>query len=110
MSDYYRSEDLARFGETARNASELFERFSAWYGAALDDGALSKREKTLVALGVALAGQCPYCIDAYTQACLEQGLSMEHITEVVHVAATMRAGMTLAHTVQCRNTVEKLTP
>jgi hypothetical protein len=29
---------------------------------------------------------CPYCIDAYTQACLEKGSNLEEMTEAVHVA------------------------
>ena len=72
MDTYYCPHDLARFSDMGKNA-ELWEKFMAYYGAVFADGALTEREKALIALGVAHAVQCPYCIDAYTQACLEKG-------------------------------------
>jgi alkylhydroperoxidase/carboxymuconolactone decarboxylase family protein len=108
MGDYYRDEDLQRFGEIGKYNPELFKKFMDWYNAAMDEGVLTKREKALVALGVAHAVQCPYCIEAYTQACLEQGMSLEHITEAVHVASALRGGASLIHGIQCHNVVEKM--
>src|SRR5262249_48302726 len=61
------------------------------------DGALSKREKALIALAVSHAQKCPYCIDAYTTQCLENGANPEQMMEAVHVAAVMQAGGTLGH-------------
>ena len=52
--------------------------------------------------------QCPYCIDAYSQACLEKGSNTEEMTEAVHVACAIRGGASLVHGVQMRNVVEKL--
>jgi alkylhydroperoxidase/carboxymuconolactone decarboxylase family protein len=103
MGDYYRSEDLDRFTEVGRHSPELFKKFLAWYTAALEPGALSKREKALIAVAVAHAVQCPYCIDAYTKACMEEGMSLEHITEAVHVASAIRGGASLVHAIQARN-------
>lgn len=109
MSDnYYKSEDLGRFASVGRNASELWRKFSEWYGAVFAEGALSEREKALIALAVAHAVQCPYCIDAYTQACLEKGSNLEQMTEAVHVSAAIRGGASLVHGVQMRNTAERL--
>jgi 4-carboxymuconolactone decarboxylase len=67
------------------------------------EGALSEREKALIALGVAHAVQCPYCIDAYTEACLEKGSNLDQMTEAVHVASAIRGGASLVHGVQMRN-------
>ena len=108
MSHYYESKDLPRFAEMGAEAPELWEKFSAWYNAVFSDGALSEREKALVALAVAHAVQCPYCIDAYSQACLEKGSNPEQMTEVVHVAAAIRGGASLVHGVQMRNHVHRL--
>ena len=72
------------------------------------DGALTKREKSLIALAVAHAKQCPYCIDAYTQACLEKGSNAEEMTEAVHVTCAIRGGASLVHGVQMRNVVNQL--
>jgi len=110
MSDnYYKNEDLKKFGEIGKNAPELAEKFFAWYGDVFVDGALSAREKALIALAVAHATQCPYCIDAYAKSSLEKGADLDQMTEAVHVAAAIRAGACLVHGVQMRNRAEPLT-
>lgn len=106
MSDrdhYYHCHDLPRFGEIGENAPELAKKFFAWYGAVFEDGALSAREKSLIALAVAHAVQCPYCIDAYSKDALEKGSDLDQMTEAVHVAAAIRGGASLVHGVQMRN-------
>jgi 4-carboxymuconolactone decarboxylase len=110
MSDdsYYHSHDLGKFGQIGQNRPELAEKFFAWYSAVFADGALSAREKSLIALGVAHAIQCPYCIDAYTQEGLKSGADLDQLTEAVHVAAAIRGGGALVHGVQMRNHAEKL--
>lgn len=108
MADYYRPEDLDRFGEIGKHNPELFRKFMDWYAASLEPGVLSKREKVLIGLAVAHAIQCPYCIDAYTKSCLEEGMSLEHITEAVHVASALRGGASLIHGIQAHNSVEKV--
>ena len=108
MDSYYHQHDLARFSEVGKDAPELWEKFNAWYEAVFKDGALSEREKALIALAVAHAVQCPYCIDAYSTASLEKGSTPEQMTEAVHVAAAIRGGASLVHGVQMRNRVDKL--
>jgi alkylhydroperoxidase/carboxymuconolactone decarboxylase family protein len=109
MASYYESKDLAKFSDVGKNQSHLWEKFIAWYAeATATEGALTKREKSLVGLAVAHTVQCPYCIDAYTQQCLETGANLDQMTESMHVAAAVRGGASLAHGVQCRNIVEKL--
>ncbi|AKF06957.1 arsenosugar biosynthesis-associated peroxidase-like protein [Sandaracinus amylolyticus] len=100
---YYDEHDLGRFGEVGENAPELAKKFFDWYGAVFADGALSAREKSLIALAVAHAVQCPYCIDAYSKDALEKGSDLDQMTEAVHVAAAIRGGASLVHGVQMRN-------
>ncbi len=108
MAGYYHDEDLQRFAEMGKNAPELWEKFEAWYGAVFGAGALTEREKNLIALAVAHAVQCPYCIDAFTQSCLEKGSNLDQMTEAVHVASAIRGGASLVHGLQMRNVAEKL--
>ena len=108
MGDYYNDNDLERFGEVGRHCPELFRKFMDWYGASLQEGVLSKREKVLIGLAVAHAIQCPYCIDAYTKSCLEEGMNLDHITEAVHVASAIRGGASLVHAVQAHNAVDRI--
>jgi len=109
MADhYYNSPDLKRFKEIGKEAPELADAFFAWYGKVFEEGALTAREKALIALAVSHAVQCPYCIEAWTDGCLEKGSDAEEMTEAIHVAAAIRGGASLVHGVQMRNHLEKL--
>jgi 4-carboxymuconolactone decarboxylase len=108
MDHYYHAHDLPRFSEIGKEAPELWQKFLEWYTAVFKEGALTEREKALIALGVAHAVQCPYCIDAFSTSCLEKGSTPEQMTEAVHVAAAIRGGASLVHGVQMRNHVDKL--
>ena len=105
---YYDAKDLGRFGEISRVNQELGKAYFDYYGKAMGAGALTEREKALIALAVSHALKCPYCIDAYSQACLEKGADEEQMNEAVHVAAAMAAGITLVHGVQMMNKVDEL--
>ena len=108
MDTYYHPPDLARFAEVGKYAPELWEKFLGWYNAVFAEGALTEREKALIALAVSHAVQCPYCIDAYTTGSLEKGATPDQMTEAVHVAAAIRGGASLVHAVQMRNKIDKI--
>lgn len=108
MNTYYNPADLGKFATMGEEAPELWEKFMAYYSAVFEDGALTAREKALIALAVAHAVQCPYCIDAYTQAALEKGANEAQMTEAAHVACAIRGGAALVHGVQMKNMVKKL--
>ncbi|AJF06620.1 arsenosugar biosynthesis-associated peroxidase-like protein [Geoalkalibacter subterraneus] len=108
MDTYYDPRDLNLFESIGKDAPELAKKFFDYYGAVFTEGALSEREKALIALAVAHTVQCPYCIDAYTQACLEKGSDLEEMSEAMHVAAAIRGGASLVHGVQMRKIAEKL--
>lgn len=108
METYYNPEDLKKFGEIGEFQKEMADKFFAYYGEVFKDGALSAREKSLIALAVAHAVQCPYCIDAYTTESLEKGGNEEQMMEAVHVAAAIRGGASLVHSVQMMNKAKKL--
>jgi 4-carboxymuconolactone decarboxylase len=108
MDSYYHAHDLKKFSDIGKSNKTLWEKFAAYYDAVFAEGALTEREKALIALAVAHTVQCPYCIDAYTQASLEKGSNLEEMTEAVHVACAIRGGASLIHGVQMRNVAEKL--
>jgi alkylhydroperoxidase/carboxymuconolactone decarboxylase family protein len=108
METYYHPKDLSHFSDMGKANPALWEKFQAYYGAVFADGALSEREKALIALAVAHAVQCPYCIDAYTQGCLEKGSNIEEMTEAVHVACAIRGGAALVHGMQMRNVATRI--
>jgi alkylhydroperoxidase/carboxymuconolactone decarboxylase family protein len=108
MDTYYNPADLDKFGDMGKDAPELWGLFMKYYAKVFEPGALSEREKALIALAVAHAVQCPYCIDAYTRASLEKGSNREQMTEAIHVAVAIRGGASLVHGVQMRNTADKI--
>jgi alkylhydroperoxidase/carboxymuconolactone decarboxylase family protein len=108
MNTYYDPADLAKFGEIGKDAPELAKKYFDYYADVFKEGELTEREKALIALGVALAIQCPYCIDAYTRACLEKGSNLAEMTEALHVANAIRGGASLVHGIQMRKIAESL--
>jgi alkylhydroperoxidase/carboxymuconolactone decarboxylase family protein len=108
METYYQPKDLPKFAEISKGAPELAQKFFDYYTAVFAEGELTQREKSLIALAVAHAVQCPYCIDAYTQDCLEKGSNLNEMTEAIHVATAIRGGASLVHGVQMRNVAEKI--
>jgi AhpD family alkylhydroperoxidase len=71
--------------------------FDAFGKAVFADGALSAKAKQIIAVAVAHATQCPYCINGHTKAALRAGATPEELMEAVWVAAEMRAGGAYAH-------------
>ena len=107
--DYYDPKDLGEFKNITDWQQELGDKFFDWYGSVFKEGALSAREKALIALAVSHAVQCPYCIDAYSDSCLKKGVEEEQMMEAVHVAAAIKGGAALVHGVQMMKHVnEKL--
>ncbi|MFB1021151.1 MAG: arsenosugar biosynthesis-associated peroxidase-like protein [Vicingaceae bacterium] len=104
---YYNPKDLKKFGDIAEFEPKLAEKFFDYYGEVFKEGALTAREKALIALAVSHSEQCPYCIDAYTEDSLKRGVSEAQMMEAVHVAAAIKGGATLVHSVQMINKVKK---
>jgi alkylhydroperoxidase/carboxymuconolactone decarboxylase family protein len=108
MTDpYFEKKDLADFVNIGDYASEQGKTFFDYYGAATGAGALSEREKSLIALTVAITQKCPYCVDAYTNKCLSLGITSGEMMEAAHVGASMLAGITLAFSTQMRKIIRK---
>lgn len=105
---YYDAADLRKFGKITEWSEELGNTFFDYYGKVFKEGALTAREKSLIALAVAHTEQCPYCIDAYTKDGLQRGITKEEMMEAIHVGAAIKSGATLVHGVQMMNKVNKL--
>jgi len=105
---YFNPDDLKKFGNITEFQESMGKKFFEWYGEVFEEGALTTREKSLIALAVAHAVACPYCIDAYSTDCLKKGADEEQMMEAVHVAAAIRGGATLVNGVQMMNHVKKV--
>src|SRR5690349_7791273 len=101
MSEHYHDPaDLGRLKDMSKLAPA---EFKAWFGlnaiVAREDGAIPRKYRELIALGVAFTTQCPYCIEAHVKGAKAAGASREEITESSLIAAALRAGIarTTAH-------------
>ena len=108
-NNYFNPDDLKKFGNITEFQQSMGDKFFAYYGEVFKEGALTAREKALIALAVSHSVQCPYCIDAYSHECLSQGCDEEQMMEAVHVAAAIKGGATLAFGIQMMNHVKKAT-
>ena len=82
--------------------------FAGLFGKVMKDGALSLREKELVALGIGVAQRCTPCIVAHTKKCLEAGATKEQILEAASVAVMMSGGPAYTHIPVVMDTLEAL--
>lgn len=99
------SSDVAKFFEqwtedqikVKQLAPELMRGFGGLFQATMKEGALSVREKELIALGIAVAEACLPCLNLHVEKCLHAGATPEQILEAAGVAVMMRGGPAFTH-------------
>ena len=77
---------------------ETIDAFKGFMGAADKEGALTFREKELVAIGVALYTQCRECLAVHAQKAVEAGCTRAEILEAAGMAMIFGGGPVLAST------------
>ena len=98
MVDYQTRSDIEKVPSLMALAPVEGQKFAAFNAAAeRQDGAIPRKYRELIALGVALTTQCAYCIDVHTRHAREHGVTREELAEAAFIAAAVRAGGTLAH-------------
>jgi AhpD family alkylhydroperoxidase len=83
-----------RMRELAPDAYRAFLEFDA---KAFAEGAVSVKNKELIAVGIAHITQCPWCIDAHTGRALKAGATEQELAEATFVAMAMASGAAWAH-------------
>jgi AhpD family alkylhydroperoxidase len=94
MYDMANLKKLKTLGEGAPAAMDAFWAFDK---AAMADGVVPKKYKELIALGVALTTQCPYCLEIHRGNAVKAGATPEELAETALVAAALRAGAAVTH-------------
>lgn len=89
------SKDLAQ--QRKDLAPEIYAAFRSFGQRVFADGALPSKTKQLIAIAVAHATQCPYCIRGHTELAVQKGANDEEIMEAIWVATEMLAGAAYAH-------------
>ena len=78
-------------------APDAVKGFGGLFAAVMKDGALTLREKELIALALGLAMRCEPCINLHVQKSLEAGATREQIMEAAEVAVVMQGGPTFTY-------------
>jgi AhpD family alkylhydroperoxidase len=71
------------------------------------DGAISAKEKELIALGIAIAIRCDGCIAYHADSALRAGATHQEITETIGVAIVMGGGPAAVYGVEALQALEQ---
>lgn len=95
---YHDSDDLKRLAEFKQLAPSQFSAFVEFDKiVGLENGAIPRKYRELIAIAVACTTQCPYCLDVHTRAAKRAGASREEVAEASLLAAALRAGAAVTH-------------
>jgi AhpD family alkylhydroperoxidase len=86
-------------GTFTQKMPDIAQAYNAFTEVCFQEGALSKREKQLIALGISLALQDEYCTIYHTKGCMDQGCSDTEVLEACGVAAAFAGGAAMSQAV-----------
>lgn len=81
--------------------------FTQLHKSATADGALSRKNKELIALGVAMTVNCDGCIAYHVKDALEAGATEEEIVETIGVVVMMGGGPAVVYGCQALEALEQ---
>jgi AhpD family alkylhydroperoxidase len=85
--------ELREPGVALRRAiPDVYEGFKALSNAAFADGALERKTKELIALGIAVSTQCDGCIASHARGAARFGATEAEVAEVMGVCIQMMGG------------------
>ncbi len=76
---------------------ELYDSWMAYHDSVFSEGALSKKEKQLIAVAVAHITACPYCIRSRVRASKAEGATDAEIVESIYVGLRLAMGAPYAY-------------
>lgn len=100
LSDTRETLSMLQQGQAALkdNLPLIMENFKGFAESVTQDGLLSKKEKELIAVAVAVGIRCQPCIANHVKRALECGASVQEILESCSVAVMMGGGPAVAYT------------
>ncbi len=88
---------VSLIGDLNTEIPETMKGFNLLHKAAIADGALSTKNKELIALGIAIAVHCDGCIAFHIHDALKAGANHEEIIETIGVSVMMGGGPSLIY-------------
>lgn len=96
--------NLAQLNKVTPEINKAFQQFDA---AAMQEGALTTKEKEIIAVAIAHVTGCPYCIEIHTGNAKKMDVTKEEIAESIFVATTLKAGSAYAHGINALNAYDE---
>ena len=93
-------DNLKKLGKLDQAANGAWKHFQNFNESVMAEGAISAKNKELIALAVALTTQCSYCLELHRKGAEKSGATQEEIAETIMVAAALRAGAAVTHGTQ----------
>jgi AhpD family alkylhydroperoxidase len=86
------AEFVAFKGKMNAELPDVMKQFDGMFGAALKDGALTRKQKELIVVGIAVAVRCEACALVHVGKAVEAGCTRQEILEACAVAVPMGGG------------------
>ncbi len=95
-------------GSMKEQAPDIGKGFGAMYSKLMGEGALSLREKELIAIGIGMAVRCEPCIYAHVEKAVKAGATREQLIETAGVVVTMQGGPGYVHVPELLDAMDAL--
>lgn len=89
-------------------APDSMSGFAAMGKAAYADGALTGKQKELIALSIAITVRCDGCVGAHAKACLAKGATRAEVVEAITVAMHMGGGPSMVYGAEALRAFDQL--
>ena len=96
-------------GKMQGHIPATMEGFGSLNQAVMSEGALSSKNKELIALGIAITARCDGCIAYHLHDAIEAGASPEEIHETIGVAILMGGGPSVVYGCEAMEALEQFT-
>lgn len=81
-----------KIAELKDASPDIAHGFGGMFGKLMGPGALTVREKELIALAIGMATRCEACIYAHTEKAVQSGATRAELLEMAGVVVTMQGG------------------
>ena len=97
MSESIYKDDISQYMKKLKDlVPELNDSWMGYHNEVFKEGAISNKDKQLIAMACAHITGCPYCIRARTKSSKAQGATDEQIAEAVFIAMRLAMGQPYA--------------
>ncbi len=98
----------AVMGSMKKQAPDIGQGFGQMFQKLMGEGALTVREKELIATAIGMAVRCEPCIYAHVEKAIKAGATREQLIEMAGVVVVMQGGPGYVHVPELLDAMEAL--